>query len=204
MTIPTTHTELDPALLQSLADSMGVSIDEVIARLSPTEQAALTVAEHADQFLRRLGEGTRRTYATAIKRFVYGYGPICDSKCDPCQDPRYDFHCRCDCRDCQRSRITLPDISGMPVSPKVYNRAALADVSQVALRSGLKRGNHQNRNRAAQGLPDLRVVGKGAQESAVSALRALFQDVSEDGLRRTGRSPTPVSPVGNPNPCVSQ
>ncbi len=177
MTIPIPHNQLDPALLQSLADGMGLTIDEVTARLSSTEHEALTVAEHAGQYLRRLEEGTRRTFATAIKRFVYGYGPVCDSKCDPCRDPRFDFHCRCDCRDCQQSRITLPDISAMPVGPKVYNRSALADVSQVALRSALKRGNHENRNRAAKGLPDKRVVGKGAQESAISALRALFQDV---------------------------
>jgi len=182
--------------MQDFADQLGISLDELVSRASSAVSTTLTVAEHADQFLKHRKKNTRRTYATAIRRFVYGFGPVCDTNCEPCIDPRNDYQCQCDCGPCRNSRITLLDISHEPVSSKKYNRAALAAAGQIALRSASKRGIDENRRRAAKGLPAKRADGRGAQESAIAALRALFQEVPELVAGYDGKDVKKPKPLG--------
>lgn len=61
MTGATPH---DPELLRQLAASSGLSVEELTRRLAAP--AGPTVAAHIADYLTKLGENTRRTYATAL------------------------------------------------------------------------------------------------------------------------------------------
>ncbi len=113
------------------------------------------------------------------ERFAAGFGPVCDQDCEPCSDPTFDFRCQCGCARCASSAVRLPDLQDTPVSGEVYNRRAIDEVATVAKRTACRRGRHENRRRAQRGLPAKNADGVGAAETAVSAMRALFQDVPE-------------------------
>ena len=136
MTTPSTTSggkPIDPAVLQAMAEAAGYTLDQLADHFSSSEPTTLTVAEHAEGFLKRLGQNTRRTYATAINRFVNGFGPVCDTTCEPCSDTRYDYQCRCDCGRCRNSRIALPDIR-----PSVEDQTRLQARWPVASRTGCR------------------------------------------------------------------
>jgi integrase len=162
----------DPELLRQLAASSGLSVEELTRRLAAP--AGPTVAAHIADYLTKLGENTRRTYATALRRFAEGVGPVCDQTCEPCLDPDRDYTCHCDCRACVSSRLTAPRIADEPVSAAVYSRDNADRIRVISRRLAIKKGIVENRRRARRGLVAKSADGFGAEETAVAALRSLY------------------------------
>lgn len=196
-------TTLDPAKLAAAAAELNLSPEALAKALDATATTpSLTVGAHVERLLANMTENSRRTYRTPLERFSRGFGPVCDQDCEPCSDPATEFRCGCDCRRCTSSAITLENIAEAAVGPDVYNRHALETVATVAKRVAQRRGRYENRRRALKGKPPKNADGVGAQETAISAMRKLFQDVpglvdGYDGLdvakpHRTSRERRPL------------
>ncbi|QYG91059.1 hypothetical protein HC251_00490 [Iamia sp. SCSIO 61187] len=99
----------------------------------------------------------------------------CHDPCGACVARRADFTCRCTCRPCLDSRISLAPRAQMRVGPSVYDRSAIEALASIAKRHAAKEGIVENRVRAGKGLAQKAAEGTGAQETAVSACRALFR-----------------------------
>lgn len=149
----------------------------------------ILVRDAIQQHMRTLGESSRKTYKTHLLRLRDGIAPICDQECEPCSIPvrtqpldddgrrrsgrQYVFECRCDCRGCVDSRVSLAPQGPLELGSAVLCRATLAIVSVAAYRIAKKSGNYDNARRARLGKPPKKADGHGAQENAVAALRSL-------------------------------
>ena len=165
-----------------LADS-GLTSDELLEKLNARSSRPL-VKEHVEDYLKRQTPGTRRGYATHLNRLVKGYGAVCDQTCEPCLDITGDqpLTCNCTCRACSSSRITVQPRGDERVGPTVYNSDVVRELAVIARRLAVKRGLVENRVRAAKGLAPKNADGIGAEESAMAALRSLF----ESAIAHTG------------------
>jgi integrase len=181
---PQAEASADDALA-TLAASMGIDVAELAKRIGTPAVDAPTVAEHVSTYLARSTPTTRDTYSTHLLRMVRDVGPVCDQTCEPCLQrelPRQhvdgsmveDYVCRCDCKPCVSSRITIPALGGRIVGTDVYTLELTRDLAAVARRYAVKSGVVDNRGRARRGLPAKRADGHNAEESAIAALRSLF------------------------------
>lgn len=191
---------LDENALADMARKMGEDPETVRARLFGGPRSPL-VRDHIDAYKSMLNEDTRRTYATALTRLRDGVGPVCDQTCEACLGP--DLMCRCDCAPCRSSRVIVPAIGDRHVSSEVYNEAVVRALAAVSRRLAVKRGILDNRVRATKGLVAKNGDGYGAEETAVTALRGLFETAKKylgnvnpakeiPKPRRTGREKRPL------------
>jgi integrase len=167
-----------------LADS-GLDSDELLEALKARSSRPL-VKDHVANYLKRRTEGTRRGYATHLNRLVNGYGAVCDQTCEPCLDISGDqpLKCNCTCRACISSRITVQPRGDEHVGPTVYDADVVNELAVIAKRLAVKRGLVENRTRAARGLAIKNADGIGAEETAIAALRSLFETATAhtDGI----------------------
>lgn len=164
-------TTLDDATIAELALKLGMDPNEVTARL--TAPSAPLVRDHIDEYLAASTKNTRRTYSTPLLRLRDGVGPICDQTCEPCLHD--GLTCRCECAPCVSSRVTLPALGGQRVSAVSYSEDHARTLTVIARRMAIKKGMLDNRRRAGRGLPAKMADGYGAEETAVAALRSLFE-----------------------------
>lgn len=174
------------AKLAALATERGVDPAALAAFLS--QSATVTVATAISAYLAGLDSaGTRRSYSTSLRRFRDGVAAICDQMCEPCLQVKgvEDFRCRCDCTKCVSSRVSLPAQGGLAVSEHTLSLHNAKVVAKAARRNAQKRARVQDRKRIAKGLTALEGHGRGAEESAVAALRSFFA-FQEHPLNTTG------------------
>lgn len=139
-----------------------------------------TFGERITDLRSKLEPNTRRTFDTHYDRLLDGVGPVCDQTCEPCvTDP--GVLCRCECRACMVSRITIAAHRILPADKETCTKELAEDLKIVAGRIAIKHGIVHNRRRAERGLAAKRATGIGAQETAVSATRKLYDFV---GLKK--------------------
>lgn len=137
------------------------------------------VADVIDKYLAVKTAQTRRTYGTVLRRLRDGIGPVCDQTCEPCLG--HDFVCRCECSACRSSRVSLPALGAERVSAAVFSEEHVRILATASKRIAVKKGIVDNRRRAERGKPPKAADGYGAEETAVAALRSLF-DVAKKHL----------------------
>jgi len=173
----TSSTAVSSEAMSSIASQLGISIEELTARLSvPT---APTVTEHIAGFLALQTKATRRTYATHLIRLRDGVGPICEGECEPCMDRAAGFVCRCSCSSCTSSRLAVAAQGPNRVGLESYSADHVAALASIAQRIGKKSGTLDNRVRATRGLARKPADGKNAAETSVHALRSLFNNAAK-------------------------
>jgi len=166
----------DGDALAVLAAQTGLSVEQLRSQL--TAASAPVVADHIDAYLARQTRNTRDLYATHLGRFRDGVGPICDQLCEPCLDRGARFVCRCPCTPCASSRLTSPPHGGERVGLTVYSREHAETIVVIAYRLAVKKGVVDNRVRATRGQPPKMADGYGAKESAVGAMRSLYDSAA--------------------------
>ena len=171
-------TTLDEATIADLAAKLGMDPSEVTSRLGAP--SAPLVRDHIAEYLAAATKNTRRTYSTPLLRLCDGVGPICDQMCELCLGT--GLTCRCDCAPCVSSRVTLAALGAQRVSAVTYSEDHARMLTVIARRMAVKKGIVDNRRRAARGLPPKMADGYGAEETAVAAVRSLF----EHAVRHTG------------------
>jgi integrase len=167
---------LDADALALLAAQAGLTVDQL--RNQVVAASAPLVADHIEAYLARQTRNTRDLYATHLGRFRDGVGPVCDQLCEPCIDRAHRFMCRCQCTACNASRLTSPPHGHERVGAAVYSREHAELIVVIAYRLAVKRGAVANRQRAARGQPPKMADGYGAKESAVGAMRSLYDSAS--------------------------
>lgn len=171
-----TELSTDSDELERLLADSGLNSDELLEALKARSSRPL-VKDHAKDYLKRQTSGTRRGYATHLNRLVTGYGAVCDQTCEPCLDITGDqpLRCNCACRACTSSRIAVRPRGDEHVGSTVYDTEVVSDLATIAKRLAVKRGLVENRTRAARGLAIKNADGIGAEETAIAALRSLFE-----------------------------
>lgn len=184
-------------LIAQLAAARGIDPAALRAQLDAAATAPL-VADHIDAYLARLSKNTRRTYRTHLNRLRNGFGPICDAECESCLDPATGFRCRCDCRECRESRISLEAQGARTVGPGTYTEENVRLLSRAARLHAVKTGIVENQRRATRGLAQKPADGVNAEETAVQALRSLYRAALPYlGVQRPGEA-TPAHGVKKP------
>lgn len=193
MNTVTNSTNNTDAQMAALAASLGLDVAELARRLAtPAGPAPTTVGMHVAKYLALRVGATRDTYSTHLLRMVRGVGPVCDQKCEPCLQRTLtrrlidgsmveDYICTCTCTPCKSSHVTIPPLSECIVGPDVYTVELTQTLATVARRYAVKSGIVDNRSRARRGLPAKKADGHNAEESAIAAMRSLF-DTALDHL----------------------
>ncbi len=115
-TTNTNHTGLtDGEFLAAYASHMNISLKDAARQVAAA--AAPLVTDAVTAFLSGIGSPkTASTYGTHLDRLVNGTGPMCDSTCAACRDPKEGFVCRCECEQCRTSRVSIPALGGLRLS----------------------------------------------------------------------------------------
>lgn len=111
---------------------------------------------------------------TALVMLRDGFGPICDQTCEPCMVKAAKFVCGCKCRACRDNSLTLQSKGKLPAGLDTLSAKNFELVIRASRRIAVKRGIVENRARARKGKPAKTAPGIGAEETAVAALRSLF------------------------------
>ena len=184
---PTPSPELSPQQVAAMLSGFNVDVPAVLAllqsessseqqKLTEQQESSITIGEAIDSYLAPLTEGTRRGYRTSLLRYRGGIEPICDQMCKPCLEEHGTvFRCRCDCQRCVDSRVSLPPQGELIVSAETMSLDNARIVATAARRIALKRARLLDANRTADGRSARRADGRGAEEMAIGALRALFK-----------------------------
>jgi integrase len=165
------------AAMAVVAAARGMSVDTLARQLDVSRPK---IKDHVDAFLGALNPNTRRTYATHLRRFVNGIGPICDSSCEACCTRPGLFTCHCECRKCMSSRVSIPPLGELLVSQEAYSLRHAQDLVTIAQRRAIKSGAWRNRKRAKRGRSIMRATGEGAESSAINAIQALYRSAAAD------------------------
>ena len=176
-------TEMDPELAGELARELADIRARYGVEVKLEKKDVTTVAQLVEDCRRSYpSRDTGRTYMTAFKILRDGFGAICDQTCEPCLVETTKFKCGCGCRSCRDSAIELKPQGDLLVGPDTLSARNFELVIRATRRLAIKRGIVENRARAKKGKPAKTAPGIGAEETAVAALRSLFDYAARHGF----------------------
>lgn len=174
-------------MIVSLMEMHSLSIDDVAQRVtSELAGSRPTLREHVQSAQQLLSPGTKRGYATHLRRLVDGFGLQCTCRCEACLE---SFRSTRECRDgCGRCDATaFVGMGDLELRDANFPKERVLLLCELAERHAAKKALLENRIRVRKGLGRKQENGVHAREGCNWALRFAFRGPVEAGL--LSRSP---------------
>jgi integrase len=170
-------------IIDQLMEASGLNLEDLVSHQSsagPSNNKSL--GEYAAKVLKGLTKTTADSYKTHFDHLLNGIARQCACKCAECIGEFSAMKsCQCQCTKCAKA-TDFPALAELAISKRSISEIDCDHLVLLVQEMATKRAMHANLIRARQGLAPKPIQGQGAREMCVSALRALFERMVEDGL----------------------